>query len=112
MSNVLTIEVFATVNPHNYDNSSSEVFWKASDCYDCVVGSYGYSTIEEFKESYPTVEDLVRNVIGLDTFDGTAFIDIDGKVVLDACSCIEVNNYNDGEVYRLLDDGEVVIEKL
>jgi len=101
MSNQVIVEVVKTVDPYSTDNEG-EVIWIAYDSYGKTFQSYGDKDISEFIKRFPSVYDLLHDVLAMDGMEGSAIVTEDNEILFEACTSVEVHGY--------LPDGEVFVE--
>lgn len=100
MSNQLTVEVVKTVDPYATDVAGGEIVWIAYDDYGRHVEWYGDKDISDFVTRFPTVQDLLADVLSTAALEDLASIDTDGTIIFHTCNSIEVHGYfPDGEVF-------------
>jgi hypothetical protein len=87
MSNVLTIRV---LEAKELANGFVGLMWIAGDCYGTASSDVMHAS--SFRDSYPTENDLILNVLQEPAFDGVAVVTGD-TYELDACSGIRVEGY-------------------
>lgn len=90
MSNILVISVtkFQLVN----EEADPSFGFTASDNYGKAYENH-FDTYEEFKEEFPTQDDLILHVLELKAFEDGAIVTPDGKYELDSFSSVTVLGY-------------------
>ena len=90
MSNLLVISVtkFQLVN----EEAEPSFGFTASDNYGKTYANH-YDSYEEFKEEFPTQDDLILHVLELSEFEDGATVTEDGQYELDSFSAVTVLGY-------------------
>lgn len=99
--NRLVITVMRFMNPYATDTADGSIGWWAEDESIKCIKQCAVTTMEAFHSCFPTVYDVLDDVLGEADFCDHALLTLDRVIIFNGCGSIEVRGYlpNEEVVY-------------